>query len=116
MATKTQRYKVSLSNISKFLGAFLSVLVPLWQKKATLYSISTLFLFLFFSCGGADKSTSAEFIHQDSLCLIPQPMSLEKRENSFKIDFETYLPGESIYVLYKTTSSNISKEVEKKSI
>lgn len=35
---------------------------------------------------------------------------------AFKIGFETYLPGESLYVLYKTTSNNISKVEEKKSI
>lgn len=35
---------------------------------------------------------------------------------AFVIDFETYLPGESLYVLYRTESSNIAKEVEKKSI
>lgn len=61
------------------------------QKMSALPSFSALFLFLILSCAGTDKSAPTEFIHQDSLYLIPQPMSLEKRENSFKIDVETHL-------------------------
>ena len=90
MATKTQRHKNFYKLNSSLSTIFLSAFVSLWQKKSCLIYAVLLFSALS-SCTGADKETNVEYIHQDSLYLIPQPMSLEKRENSFKLDVETHL-------------------------
>jgi len=61
-------------------------------QRLSYHFIAFIFLYRFiYSCGGGETSAPIEFIHQDSLSLIPQPMNLEKRENSFKIDFETHI-------------------------
>ena len=86
MFAPTQGKHKTLSAQAMF---FLSAFVPLWQKKV--FFLPLLFALFTCSCGGTDDNADTEYIHQDSLSLIPYPADLEKREGCFRIDFETHL-------------------------
>ncbi|MBI3135398.1 MAG: beta-N-acetylhexosaminidase [Bacteroidetes bacterium] len=67
-----------------------------YKERRSIHFLSSLplLLLLAFSlcnCGGSSTAEKAEYQHVDSLFLIPQPIHLEKREGSFKINSETYL-------------------------
>jgi hypothetical protein len=52
--------------------------------------VIAVFSIVLVSCGGHDTE-NAEYLNVDSLYLIPNPVFVEKREGSFKIDSETIL-------------------------
>lgn len=88
IATKAQRRKENGINFYESIFVNLSVFVSLWLKKTAL----PFTLILLVSCGGGGSGNeNGECLNVDSLYLIPKPVSLEKREGSFKISNETYL-------------------------
>jgi hexosaminidase len=74
---------------------FISTIAPNKRRPLCVFaslreSVIAFFSIALVSCGGGN-SENAEYLNVDSLYLIPEPVLIEKREGSFKINSETVL-------------------------